>query len=404
MHSVQCLPVCLPTCSLAVGSRTFHQARGQKPRHSYVLAGQKRGSFTRASSRPVHGREAPTTTSPAELNEISNKALVAMLSGSKQDAQQITIELSRIMQTSADEAAREVTQYVSVLQGLLNHTVIQEVEELDGRYKQAFDRIINQVVGSDWKLGVQGQSPEANQEPQFSTWDDVLNKKKGKSSNNGSSRQGAATASSSDAQAGSQPSHSQVVDEALYRLLGVAADATAADIKSAYRKAALKTHPDVSDAPDATQQFSQLSSAYDTLSDPMSRKLYNQYGLEGMKQHQGAQAGQGNARTAWDEFKPFKKENKRTKARAASQASASPDTDSAAASTSDVGQQPVVGDVVEYPLSKVVRQQLQDGRSHGVGLLVGRNKDRGDAKTLPEEALGLCEIEPLRQEEADSDR
>lgn len=42
----------------------------------------------------------------------------------------------------------------------------------------------------------------------------------------------------------------------------MAADATAADIKSAYRKAALKTHPDVSDAPDATQQFSQLSSAY----------------------------------------------------------------------------------------------------------------------------------------------
>lgn len=64
----------------------------------------------------------------------------------------------------------------------------------------------------------------------------------------------------------------------------------------------------------------------------------------------------------------------------------------------------VTGDVVEYPLSDVVRQQLQDGRSHGVGLLVGRNKDRGDAKTLPEEALGLCEVEPLRQEEPGSDR
>lgn len=66
--------------------------------------------------------------------------------------------------------------------------------------------------------------------------------------------------------------------------------------------------------------------------------------------------------------------------------------------------QAVVGDVVEYPLSEVVKQQLQDGRSHGVGLLVGRNKDRGDAKTLPEDALGLCEIEPLRQEEPESDR
>jgi len=49
------------------------------------------------------------------------------------------------------------------------------------------------------------------------------------------------------------------------RLLGVTADASQADIKSAYRKAALKVHPDVSNAPDATQQFSQLSSAYGEL-------------------------------------------------------------------------------------------------------------------------------------------
>lgn len=31
------------------------------------------------------------------------------------------------------------------MQGLLNHTVLDEAEELDGMYKQAFDRIINQV-------------------------------------------------------------------------------------------------------------------------------------------------------------------------------------------------------------------------------------------------------------------
>ena len=73
----------------------------------------------------------------------------------------------------------------------------------------------------------------------------------------------------------------------------------------------------------------------DTLSDPTSRKLYNQFGLEGMKQHGGAQAGQGNARDAWDEFKPFKKENKRTQARAASQASSSADGDLAASSTDE---------------------------------------------------------------------
>ena len=77
------------------------------------------------------------------------------------------------------------------------------------------------MAGSDWKLGVQGQSAEANQEPQFSTWDDVLNKKGGKSSSNGSSRRDtAAAAAPSEAQAGSRASQRRVVDEALYRSAG----------------------------------------------------------------------------------------------------------------------------------------------------------------------------------------
>lgn len=37
---------------------------------------------------------------------------------------------------------------------------------------------------------------------------------------------------------------------------------------------------------------------------------------------------------------------------------------------------PVTGDVVEYPLGEVVKQQLLDGRTHGVALIVGRNMDR----------------------------
>ena len=40
---------------------------------------------------------------------------------------------------------------------------------------------------------------------------------------------------------------------------------------------------------------------------------------------------------------------------------------------------------------------MQDGREKGVGLLVGRNCDRGDAKNLPSERLDLCEIEPLAE-------
>lgn len=66
--------------------------------------------------------------------------------------------------------------------------------------------------------------------------------------------------------------------------------------------------------------------------------------------------------------------------------------------------EPQSGDLVEYPLSDLVKSELQDGREKGVGLLVSRNKDRGDAKKLPIELLDLCEIEPLRQEEANSTR
>ena len=56
---------------------------------------------------------------------------------------------------------------------------------------------------------------------------------------------------------------------------------------------------------------------------------------------------------------------------------------------------------MEYPLREA---ECSPDRHHGLGLLVGRNMDRGDAKTLPAERLDLCEIEPLQQEEAGSSR
>lgn len=63
----------------------------------------------------------------------------------------------------------------------------------------------------------------------------------------------------------------------------------------------------------------------DTLSEPTSRQLYDEYGPAGMQRHQGANSGRGNAQSAWDEFKPFKKENKHTRARDSARASASAD-------------------------------------------------------------------------------
>ena len=60
--------------------------------------------------------------------------------------------------------------------------------------------------------------------------------------------------------------------------------------------------------------------AADILSDEGSRALYDRYGLEGMGRHGDLGGGKGNARKAWDEFKPHKRENKRTRARGAAAA------------------------------------------------------------------------------------
>src|SRR5215472_9658646 len=53
-----------------------------------------------------------------------------------------------------------------------------------------------------------------------------------------------------------------------YTLLGVPPDATAAQIKSAYRKLAKQYHPDINDSSDAAQKFREITEAYDTLTDP----------------------------------------------------------------------------------------------------------------------------------------
>jgi molecular chaperone DnaJ len=68
-----------------------------------------------------------------------------------------------------------------------------------------------------------------------------------------------------------------------YELLGVPRGASDADIKRAFRALARDLHPDVSNEPDADVRFREVAEAYEVLSDPERRGIYDRYGQAGLK-------------------------------------------------------------------------------------------------------------------------
>lgn len=77
-----------------------------------------------------------------------------------------------------------------------------------------------------------------------------------------------------------------------YEVLGVSKTADEKDIKKAYRKLAMKYHPDVNKEPDAEEKFKEINEAYEVLSDESKRKAYDTYGFAGVDPNFAG--GQGN--------------------------------------------------------------------------------------------------------------
>jgi DnaJ-class molecular chaperone len=80
--------------------------------------------------------------------------------------------------------------------------------------------------------------------------------------------------------------------EDFYKILGVKKDAKPDEIKKAYRRLARKYHPDVNPGDKAAEdRFKQMSEAFDVLSDPKKRKVYDRFGQYSDNLANAAEAG-----------------------------------------------------------------------------------------------------------------
>ena len=68
-----------------------------------------------------------------------------------------------------------------------------------------------------------------------------------------------------------------------YEVLELSKNASSEDIKKSYRKLAKKYHPDINKDPGAEEKFKEINEAYEVLSDPQKKQIYDQYGHAGLE-------------------------------------------------------------------------------------------------------------------------
>jgi DnaJ domain len=292
--------------------------------------------------------ESNTGEQKDSVERAARLATRVMLSGDETAARRLRDEYLSLAVDSAPETAR----YLSAISVLLDHGApVEESQELRGEHLRWFNAILNAVEGH-WRIG------EAAPEEKWKTIEDVRAEQQRR-------KYGLPPKMEDKARKKEDDPHA---------VLGVSKGASRADIKAAYRKLALQLHPDVNDSADATAVFAAVTQAYAKLNG------------------NAADADGGDADGPIDTWPEFQRTQKTPSSGRAARGAA------AGASGAAPSAEPQVGDIVEYPIPPSDPDYDASGpRTHGIGLLVSRNKDRGDAKRLSDSTRALCEVEPLRQ-------
>jgi DnaJ-domain-containing protein 1 len=316
-------------------------ARPAPTRRSLVGQRRARHVSVRAASRDT---EQPAVA----LKSQSQSAILVMLSGDEAAARRLRSEFV----AAAVDADAATARFLVAVAMLLDHSApVEESSLLAAEHLREFNNILR-AVEHEWRIG------EPAAEEKFKTLDEVAQERARR-------RFGGSAAT--------VPPPPPPRDDP-YALLGVPRDASKADIKAAYRRLALQLHPDVSDEPDATARFAAVVGAYSALTD-------------------GEQATNSDTMGPIDTWPEFQRMQKTASASRAARGQ-SPAVDAV---------EPQVGDLVEYPIPPSDPTYDPHGaRTHGVGLLVSRNQDRGDVKRLSDSVRALVEVEPLRRSEPES--
>ncbi|KAI0303829.1 hypothetical protein B0F90DRAFT_1626133 [Multifurca ochricompacta] len=88
----------------------------------------------------------------------------------------------------------------------------------------------------------------------------------------------------------------------LYKVLDLDRSASEQDIKKAYKRLSRKYHPDKNHDPDAESKFVEVAHAYEILTDPAKKQIYDRHGEEGLKAHEGGQHQYANPFDMFSQF------------------------------------------------------------------------------------------------------